>query len=262
MSRVLIIGAGGVGNVVAKKCAQHPDVFQDIVLASRTRSKCDAIAAEIMKLYNVEVRTAQVDADSVPELVALLNDIKPQLVINVALPYQDLTIMDACLECGVNYLDTANYEPHRYRPFRVQLAVGLSGQVPGKGPDGGAGLRFRSRRHQYLLRLRPETPLRQHREHRHPRLQRRRTRPSLRHQLQSGDQYPRGDPDRAPLAGRQVDRDPGHPRRRLCPFQFRLSRGRSARELPPLPRGDGIAGQTYQGPQENPFLDDLSARPT
>ncbi len=111
MSRVLIIGAGGVSNVVTKKCAQHPDVFQEIFLASRARAKCDAIAREIRTLYNVEVKTARVDADSVAELVLLLNDIKPQLVINVALPYQDLAIMDACLECGVNYLDTANYEP-------------------------------------------------------------------------------------------------------------------------------------------------------
>ena len=111
MSRILIIGAGGVGNVVAKKCAQHPEVFQEIVVASRTRAKCDAIAAEIKQLYNVTVTTAEVDADRVPQLVALLNAVKPQLVINVALPYQDLAIMDACLECGVNYLDTANYEP-------------------------------------------------------------------------------------------------------------------------------------------------------
>ena len=111
MSRILIIGAGGVGNVVAKKCAQHPEVFAEIFLASRTRAKCDDIAAEIKQLYNVTVQTAQVDADSVPQLVALLNTIKPRLVINVALPYQDLAIMDACLECGVHYLDTANYEP-------------------------------------------------------------------------------------------------------------------------------------------------------
>jgi saccharopine dehydrogenase (NAD+, L-lysine-forming) len=111
MSRILIIGAGGVGNVVAKKCAQHPDVFTEIFLASRTKAKCETIAAEIKKLYDVTVNTAQVDADSVPALVALLNDVKPKLVINVALPYQDLTIMDACLECGVHYLDTANYEP-------------------------------------------------------------------------------------------------------------------------------------------------------
>jgi saccharopine dehydrogenase (NAD+, L-lysine-forming) len=111
MSKVVIIGAGGVGTVVVHKVAQHPEVFTEIVLASRTKSKCDAIAAEIKKRYAVTVKTAQVDADSVPELVKLLNEHKPKLVINVALPYQDLTIMDACLECGVNYLDTANYEP-------------------------------------------------------------------------------------------------------------------------------------------------------
>ncbi|WP_419174170.1 saccharopine dehydrogenase C-terminal domain-containing protein [Desulfosediminicola sp.] len=111
MSRVLIIGAGGVGNVVAKKCAQHNEVFTDIWLASRTVSKCDAIAQEVDKLYGVKISTAPVDADQVPKLVELLNRVKPELVINVALPYQDLTIMDACLECGVHYLDTANYEP-------------------------------------------------------------------------------------------------------------------------------------------------------
>ena len=111
MSRILIIGAGGVGNVVAKKCAMHPEVFTDIRLASRTLAKCDAIAAEVKKLTGIEIKTAQVDADNVSELVGLMNEIKPELVINVALPYQDLSIMDACLECGVHYLDTANYEP-------------------------------------------------------------------------------------------------------------------------------------------------------
>ena len=108
MSKVLIIGAGGVGTVVAHKCAQNPDVFNEIVIASRTRSKCDAVAQAIGK---PNIVTDQVDADSVPELVALFKKHKPDIVINVALPYQDLTIMDACLECGVNYLDTANYEP-------------------------------------------------------------------------------------------------------------------------------------------------------
>jgi saccharopine dehydrogenase (NAD+, L-lysine-forming) len=105
MSKVLIIGAGGVGRVVAHKCAQASDVFTEITLASRTESKC--IAAEIA----FPVKTARVDADNVPELVELLKKEKPNLVINVALPYQDLTIMDACLEVGVDYLDTANYEP-------------------------------------------------------------------------------------------------------------------------------------------------------
>ncbi|TNE94480.1 saccharopine dehydrogenase family protein [Porticoccus sp.] len=107
MAKVLIIGAGGVGGVVTHKCAQLPEVFEEIVLASRTEEKCRHIAAQLDR----PIETAQVDADNVPELVALINRVKPDLVINVALPYQDLTIMDACLEAGVNYLDTANYEP-------------------------------------------------------------------------------------------------------------------------------------------------------
>ena len=111
MGKVLIIGAGGVGTVVVHKVAQNTEVFTDIVLASRTKSKCDVIAADVKKRYKVDIKTAQVNADSVADLVALFNEHKPKLVINVALPYQDLTIMDACLLCGVNYLDTANYEP-------------------------------------------------------------------------------------------------------------------------------------------------------
>ena len=111
MSKVLIIGAGGVGGVCAHKCAQVPEVFTEIVLASRTISKCDAIAASVKEKTGQTIVTDQVDADNVPELVELINKHKPELVINLALPYQDLTIMDACLECGVHYLDTANYEP-------------------------------------------------------------------------------------------------------------------------------------------------------
>ena len=108
MSKVIIIGCGGVGTVVAHKCAQNPHVFKQIVIASRNKAKCDAVAAAIGA---PNVTTDQVDADSVPQLVELFLRHQPDLVINVALPYQDLTIMDACLECGVNYLDTANYEP-------------------------------------------------------------------------------------------------------------------------------------------------------
>lgn len=111
MGKVLIIGAGGVGTVVAHKVAQNNDVFTEIMLASRTKSKCDAIAKDLLERYGVKMQTAQVDADNVSELVELFNNFKPELVINVALPYQDLTIMDACLEAGCNYLDTANYEP-------------------------------------------------------------------------------------------------------------------------------------------------------
>lgn len=117
MGKVLIIGAGGVGRVVAFKCAQHPDVFEDILLASRTKSKCDQIAAAI---GGNRVKTAQVDADNVPELVALIKDYQPDLVLHVALPYQDLTIMDACLETGVHYMDTANYEPKDVAKFEYK----------------------------------------------------------------------------------------------------------------------------------------------
>ena len=108
MGRVLVIGAGGVSTVAVKKIAMNADVFTDIMVASRTKSKCDQIAADIK---NVRVKTAQVNADNVDELVALFNDFKPELVVNLALPYQDLSIMDACLAYGVSYLDTANYEP-------------------------------------------------------------------------------------------------------------------------------------------------------
>jgi saccharopine dehydrogenase (NAD+, L-lysine forming) len=111
MSKVLIIGAGGVSQVVVHKCAQHPSVFTEIMLASRTKSKCDKIAAEIKQKYGKTIETAGIDAEDVPALTALMQSFKPVLVINVALPYQDLTIMDACLNAGVHYLDTANYEP-------------------------------------------------------------------------------------------------------------------------------------------------------
>ncbi len=111
MNKIVIIGAGGVGQVVAHKCAQLGDIFGHIVLASRTLEKCDTIAQQIQQRYGRRIETARVDADNVAELVALFKRTKPFLVINVALPYQDLTIMDACLAAGVHYIDTANYEP-------------------------------------------------------------------------------------------------------------------------------------------------------
>lgn len=107
MAKVLIIGAGGVGQVVVHKCASLPDVFEEIVLASRTKEKCDRIAAQLDR----PIETAAVDADYSDQVADLIRRVQPSLVINVALPYQDLTIMDACLETGVDYLDTANYEP-------------------------------------------------------------------------------------------------------------------------------------------------------
>lgn len=120
MSKVLIIGAGGVGSVVAHKCAMVPAVFSEILLASRTKSKCDAIAKDVLEMHGRQIQTAQVDADNVPELVALIRSFQPKMVINVALPYQDLTIMDACLETGVHYLDTANYEPKDVAKFEYK----------------------------------------------------------------------------------------------------------------------------------------------
>lgn len=108
MGKVLIIGAGGVATVAAHKVAQNSDVFDEVMIASRTKSKCDDI---VKAIGNPKIRTAQVDADNVEELVALFNDFRPDLVMNLALPYQDLTIMEACLQSGCSYLDTANYEP-------------------------------------------------------------------------------------------------------------------------------------------------------
>ncbi|HAM99067.1 MAG TPA: saccharopine dehydrogenase [Marinilabiliales bacterium] len=130
MSKVLIIGAGGVGSVVAQKCASVPEVFSEIMLASRTKSKCDAIA---QRVGGNRIKTAQVDADNVQELVKLINSFKPELVINVALPYQDLTIMDACLETNVNYLDTANYEPKDEAHFEYSWQWAYQDRFKAKG---------------------------------------------------------------------------------------------------------------------------------
>lgn len=119
MGKVLIIGAGGVSNVVVHKCAQNPDVFEEIILASRTIEKCNAIRDKLKGKYD-KITTAQVDADNVDELIELINKFKPDVVINVALPYQDLTIMDACLATKVHYVDTANYEPPETPKFEYK----------------------------------------------------------------------------------------------------------------------------------------------
>ena len=111
MSKVLIIGAGGVGGVVAHKAAMEKTVFSDVMLASRRIAPVEKLAAEIEQMHGRKIQTAQVDADDVPALTKLIKEYQPKLVINVALPYQDLHIMDACLAADVDYLDTANYEP-------------------------------------------------------------------------------------------------------------------------------------------------------
>jgi saccharopine dehydrogenase (NAD+, L-lysine-forming) len=127
--KVLIIGAGGVGNVVVHKCAQVPDVFSEIVLASRTKSKCDAIARNVKR----PIITEAVDADNVPQTVALIKKHKPDMVLNIALPYQDLPIMDACLETGVDYLDTANYEPLDEAKFEYKWQWAYQDRYKAKG---------------------------------------------------------------------------------------------------------------------------------
>ncbi len=121
MSRkTLIIGAGGVGNVVTFKCAMNIKSFGEITLASRTISKCNKISDNIEKKLGIKIKTASVNADLIDELIELFKKIKPNIVINVALPYQDLTIMDASIECGVHYLDTANYEHPNMAKFEYK----------------------------------------------------------------------------------------------------------------------------------------------
>ncbi|QUT04287.1 saccharopine dehydrogenase family protein [Sphingobium phenoxybenzoativorans] len=117
MSKVLVIGAGGVGSVAVHKMAMNPDIFSDITLASRRVAKCDAVAESVKARTGVVISTAQVDADNVEETAALIAKVKPKLVVNLALPYQDLSIMDACLKTGVHYMDTANYEPRDEAKF-------------------------------------------------------------------------------------------------------------------------------------------------
>ncbi len=120
MGRALIIGCGGVASVVIHKCCQNSEVFEEIMIASRTKSKCDALMEKLRPTTKTKISTAKVDADSVSELTALRREYKPEICINVALPYQDLTIMDACLECGVHYMDTANYEPEDTAKFEYK----------------------------------------------------------------------------------------------------------------------------------------------
>lgn len=117
MTNVLVIGAGGVGSVAVHKMAMLPEIFGAVTLASRRLEKCDAIAASVRQRVGRDIATAQVDADNVDETIKLIDQVKPDLVVNLALPYQDLAIMDACLATGVDYLDTANYEPRDEAKF-------------------------------------------------------------------------------------------------------------------------------------------------
>ncbi len=117
MKRTLIIGCGGVASVAIHKCCQNSEVFEEIMIASRTKSKCDKLKEELQNKTKTIIHTVQVDANNVDELVALMKDFKPEVVLNLALPYQDLTIMDACLIAGCHYIDTANYEPEDTAKF-------------------------------------------------------------------------------------------------------------------------------------------------
>ncbi|HRX14337.1 MAG TPA: saccharopine dehydrogenase NADP-binding domain-containing protein, partial [Eubacteriales bacterium] len=110
MGKCLVIGCGGVASVAIYKCCQNSDVFSEIMIASRTKSKCDKLKAKLDGGKTI-IHTAKVDADNVDELIELINGFKPDVVLNLALPYQDLTIMDACLATKTHYVDTANYEP-------------------------------------------------------------------------------------------------------------------------------------------------------
>lgn len=111
MSRVIIIGCGGVATVAAHKCAQHPEVFEYICIASRTLSKCDKLKESLDKLYKSKISTAQIDASNIDDLMNLFNEFKPDMILHLGMPYHNLTIMDACLLFGCHYLDTAAYEP-------------------------------------------------------------------------------------------------------------------------------------------------------
>ena len=172
--KVLIIGAGGVGTVVAHKCAEHPDVFSEIVLASRTKRKCDVIAENIKARHGVEIVTDCVDADEVPQLVELFRKHKPVICINVALPYQDLTIMEACLQAGVNYLDTASQLRTQGRgAFRVFVAVGVPRAFREGRPYSHPGLRLRPGCKCRVHRLRRQASFQRDAHPRHRGLQRR-----------------------------------------------------------------------------------------
>ena len=120
MRKALIIGCGGVASVAIHKCCQNSDEFSEIMIASRTKSKCDALKEKLEGTTKTKIRTAQVDADNVDALIALIEDFKPDVVLNLALPYQDLHIMDACLATKTNYVDTANYEPEDTAKFEYK----------------------------------------------------------------------------------------------------------------------------------------------
>lgn len=120
MGKVLVIGCGGVASVAIHKICQNSEVFTELCIASRTVSKCDALKEKLQNQTTTKITTAKVDADNTEELIALIEKEKPDVVLNLALPYQDLTIMDACLATKVDYVDTANYEPEDTAKFEYK----------------------------------------------------------------------------------------------------------------------------------------------
>ena len=129
MGKIMIVGCGGVGSVAVHKCCQNSGAFSEVVIASRTLSKCDALKKKLEGTTKTKITTAQVDADDTAVLTELIRREKPDVLLNLALPYQDLLIMEACLAAGVHYIDTANYEPGRHGEVRVQVAVGIQGTL-------------------------------------------------------------------------------------------------------------------------------------
>ena len=133
MSNVLVIGAGGVSSVTVHKMAMLPNVFKNITLASRTLKKCQDIQTKVKEKYNINIDVAKLDADNIDETVKLINKISPFLIINLALPYQDLNIMEACLITNTHYLDTANYEPKDEAKFEYSWQWDYSKKFQEKG---------------------------------------------------------------------------------------------------------------------------------
>ena len=199
MSKVLVIGCGGVAGVAISKCCQVSEVFTELCIASRTKSKCDALAAKLAPITKTKITTAQVDADDVQQLCDLIQSYKPDLVMNIALPYQDLTIMDACLACGVNYMDTANYEPENTDDPEWRAIYEK------RCKEAGFSAYF-----DYSWQWAYKARVRYHRYHRYSGLQRRRSRLCVRDKLQSGDQSSRGFCARQLLGKRPLGRNPGY----------------------------------------------------
>ncbi len=156
MDSVLIIGAGAAGSVTAQKCAMNRDVFKKVHLASRRLESCEKVA----KQCKTKIDISQVDADNVAQTVKLLKKVKPDLLINMALPYQDLALMDACLETGVHYMDTANYEPREEAKFTYKWQWPYHSKYKAKGIMAVLRLRVRSRSVEHLLRLCAGVPVR------------------------------------------------------------------------------------------------------